>query len=358
MTSEVIARMLMLAYSSPFNCHAGPWTGDDAMQRRQFVAATAGAFAAGVLTGCNSRAVRGGASAGAATAPLDAAAFHATRRFAETSFGRIAYVERGAGEAALFLHGLPLNAFQWRGALDRLSPHRRCVAPDFLGLGYTDVADGQSVAPAAQVAMLVALLDTLAIPTVDLVANDSGGAVAQLFVVRHPEHVRTLLLTNCDAENDSPPPALLPVIELAKAGTFADQWLGTWLADKALARSPEGIGGRTYADPAHPTDEAIEYYFAPLVASPRRKDLVHAYVIALEENPLAGIAPALQRCTVPTRIVWGTGDTIFSAESPDYLDRTFGDSRGVRRLPGRKLFWPEELPGVVAEEARRLWSIT
>jgi len=45
-----------------------------------------------------------------------------------------------------------------------------------------------------------------------------------------------------------------------------------------------------------------------------------------------------------------------NASSPDYLDRTFGASRGVRLLPGRKLFWPEELPEVVAEEARRLWA--
>jgi hypothetical protein len=49
-------------------------------------------------------------------------------------------------------------------------------------------------------------------------------------------------------------------------------------------------------------------------------------------------------------------DTIFAAATPDYLDRVFANSRGVRRLPDRKLFWPEELPSVVAEEARRLWT--
>src|SRR4051812_28552146 len=71
--------------------------------------------------------------------PLDAAAYRAARRFADTPFGRIAYVERGAGAAALFLHGAPLNGFQWRGAIDRLSTSRRCVAPDFMGLGYSEV---------------------------------------------------------------------------------------------------------------------------------------------------------------------------------------------------------------------------
>jgi len=322
------------------------------MDRRRFIAASASTFALGTLAGCSSR-IAGGP---APQATLDADAFHAARRFARTSFGDIAYVERGSGPAALFLHGFPLNGFQWRGALDRLAPYRRCIAPDFLGMGYTQVADGQGCAPEAQVEMLVALLDLLSVPSVDVVANDSGGAVAQLLVAHHRDRVRTLLLSNCDSENDSPPPALLPVIALAKEGKFVDEWLGKWHADKALARSSEGIGGMCYANPAHPTDEAIDVYFSPLLSTKQRKDNAHAYAIALERNALAGIGPALKRNTVPTRIVWGTGDTIFSANSPQFLDRAFGNSRGVRLLAGSKLFWPEERPDVIAEEAQRLWG--
>lgn len=312
---------------------------------------SAGFVAMGAIHGCTRR------SGASVSRPLTAEDFRATRRLAGTAYGRVAYVERGSGQAALFLHGFPLNGFQWRGALDRLSAHRRCVAPDFMGLGYTQVDEGQSMAPVAQAAMLAALLDSLSIPVVDLVANDSGGAVAQLFVARHPERVRTLLLTNCDTEPDSPPPAVLPVIELARAGTYPDRWLAPWLADKELARSEKGLGGMTYTYPTHPTDEAIEYYLAPLVSSPRRKAQVNAYAIALAPNPLAGIEPALRRCAVSTRIVWGTGDTIFSSASPDYLGRTFANSRGVRRVPGAKLFFPEEMPELIAEEAIGLWGV-
>jgi haloalkane dehalogenase len=119
-----------------------------------------------------------------------------------------------------------------------LSAQRRCIAPDFMGLGYTETPEGQDLSPQAQTDMLVALLDTLSIDVVDLIAHDSGGTIAQLLAVQHPNRVRTMLLANCDVHENSPPALLRPFIELAQAGVAADQWLQ--LADKNLARSPQG----------------------------------------------------------------------------------------------------------------------
>jgi pimeloyl-ACP methyl ester carboxylesterase len=266
-------------------------------------------------------------------------------------------VEHGQGPVALFLHGFPLNNFQWRGALALLSSDRRCIAPDFLAMGHTETPEGQSVGPEAQVAMLLALLDELAVKEFDLVASDSGGAVAQLLVARVPNRVRTLLLTNCDTEIDSPPPAFLPVIEMSKAGTFVDQGLVPQLRDKSIVHTPQGLGGQCYSDRSNPTDEAIDYYLTPLASTPLRKAHVHAYAIALEKNPLEGIGPALERYGGPVRVVWGMGDKIFSPRSPDHLDSAFARSQGVRRLEGSNLFWPEERPDIVAEEARKLWDL-
>jgi len=278
------------------------------------------------------------------------------RQFAQTSFGRIAHIDRGTGPAALFLHGFPLNSFQWRGAIDRLSAHRRCLAPDSMGLGYTEVAAGQSVTPAAQADMLAAFLDKLSVRDVDLIANDSGGAIAQLFVTRYPQRVRSLLLTNCDVETDSPPQALQPILDVARAGVFPDLWLDPWLNHKDVARSPKGLGGMCYSNPAHPTDAALDQYLAPLVASPERKALVNRYVLGLTPNPLAGIGPLLKKCSVPTRVVWGMSDTIFSTGSPDYLAALLPQFRGIRRIKAGKLFFPEEYPDIIAAEARLLWD--
>lgn len=110
----------------------------------------------------------------------------------------------------------------------------------------------------------------------------------------------------------------------------------------------------TYTYPEHLDDDTIETYLAPLVQKP---EWTHAYALALAPNVLSGIEPALGRCRTPVRIIWGTGDTIFSPDSADYMDRTFGNSQGVRRVPRAKLFFPEEFPDLIADEASRLWRI-
>ncbi len=284
------------------------------MDRRIFLQLSTGTLAMATFEGSQLHAF--GSPSTLHSKEMTASEFHSGRRFVTTDQGRIAYIDKGTGSGALFLHGFPLNSFQWRGVIPQLSKLRRCIAPDFLGLGYTEVAAGQSVAPEAQVAMLVQLLDKLSIPEVDIVANDSGGAIAQLFVTPAP-----------------------------------------WLADKKLARSKKGLGGQCYANPAHLTNEAIETYLAPLLSSPQRKLLTNAYAIGLDPNPLAGIESALKTCSVATRIVWGAADTIFSQASPDYLSRIVANSLGVRRVAGAKLFFPEEMPELIVEEASFVWSL-
>jgi pimeloyl-ACP methyl ester carboxylesterase len=324
------------------------------MKRRDLLTASVGAMMASAIgVGAFGQPISAGSPS---EDDLASRRYDRERRFAETAFGRIAHIDRGAGPAALFLHGFPLSSFQWRGAIDRLSSYRRCLAPDFMGLGYTVVAPGQSITPAAQAGMIAAFLDRLEIRQIDLIANDSGGAVAQLFVTKHPLRVRTLLLTNCDVETDSPPAALLPVIELARAGIYPDLWLEPWLQHKDVARSPTGLGGMCYTDSAHPTDAALDQYLGPLVGSAERKALVNRYTLGLAPNPLRGIQSLLRQCTVPTRMVWGMGDTIFSPQNPDYLAGILPRFSGIRRIDKAKLFFPEEYPDIIAEEARLLWE--
>jgi haloalkane dehalogenase len=288
---------------------------------------------------------------------LDAEWYRRSRRFAELPVSRVAYVERGRGPAALFLHGYPLNGFQWRGALERLGAHRRCIAPDLMGMGFTQTPEAQTITPATQAAMLAMLLDALHVDAVDLVANDSGGLVAQLFLARYPKRVRTLLLTNCDVDENSPPPQFLPFIEAAKKGTFAERFIVPQLNDKQLARSAKGMGGLAYTHPESLTDEAIETYFQPLVETELKKAQVNRYAVSMETNLLVAIREDLRRWSGPARMVWGLKDAFFGVQWAEWLDRTLPGSRSVRRLEEANLFFPEEMPEVIAEEAVNLWGV-
>src|SRR6516164_3850684 len=112
---------------------------------------------------------------------MDSATFHASRRYVDVKSGRIAFFEEGQGPVAIFVHGVPLNGYHWRNVIERVRHRRRCIAIDLMGLGYTEIAPAKDVSFAAQARMIAEVIDALHIDQIDLVGNDSGGAVAQIF---------------------------------------------------------------------------------------------------------------------------------------------------------------------------------
>src|SRR5215831_817779 len=160
---------------------------------------------------------------------------------AKTQSGTIAYTEQGQGPVALFVHGVLLNGHVWRHQLAGLSDIRRCIAPDLLAHGDTEIAPEQDVSVTANAKMLGDFLDALKIDKVDLVGNDSGGGIAQIFAALYPERVRSLTLTDCDTHDNWPPQAFKPFLAMAAAGGLRGT-LNAMLADKNVYRSPQALG--------------------------------------------------------------------------------------------------------------------
>lgn len=307
-----------------------------------------------MLTGGAALAAAGGAGRAAGVEDLAAAAFRARQKRLRIGDDEIAYLDEGAGDAALFIHGWPLNGYQWRGAIARLSPGWRCLAPDLLGLGYTEAAAQSALSPAAQAAMLWRFADAVGAGPLHIVASDSGVGVAQLMACARPAGVRSLLLTNGDVHEAAPPEALQPALDAAAAGELW-RMIQAHFDDPGFAASPQGLGGICYENSASLTPEAMRIYFTPLLASPRRMAQFQAYGVAFRPNPLPALRPRLARLPVPARMVWGDADIHFPVALAYWLDRTLPMSRGVRVVAGAKLFFPEEQPALVAAEAERLW---
>lgn len=281
--------------------------------------------------------------------------FHQRRRHVALPQGDIAYVEAGHGPAVLFIHGWPLNGFQWRHVIARLAGQRRCIAPDLMGLGYSEVPERQGLAPSDQALMLSEFMKRLGVDSFDVISNDSGTAIAQLLAVAEPNRVRSLVMTNGDVHTNSPPEFLAPALEAAKKGELAAMF-EAHLTDPAFATSPQGLGTICYENPATLSPEACDVYFRPLLADARRREQGQRYGVAFTPNPLPAIEDNLRDLRVPAHMVWGLADPIFDARWADWLDRTLPLSTGVTRLPSAKLFFPEERAQELADAALELWA--
>src|SRR5262245_7774823 len=284
---------------------------------------------------------------------MDRNAFDGRRKFAQTSFGDIAYVELGEGPTAVFCHGAVLNGFQWRDVIDRCADARRVVAFDNLGHGHTRAASGADVDFAGHARMLAELLDQLDVEQVDLVGNDSGGAIAQVFAAQHPDRVRSLALANCDARDSTPPPGLLPLLEIVRQGGLADMW-------KFMLDNPDQARVQVLTDlyehPEQVSDETIEAYVGPVVADMSTVQTLERFLLALADDQLAVIEPQLRALSAPTLVMWGTADTTFELERAYWLAETIPGARPVVEIKGAKLFWPEEHPDRLAQLLVEHWS--
>jgi pimeloyl-ACP methyl ester carboxylesterase len=191
-----------------------------------------------------------------------------TARSVETPSGRISYVEAGAGPVILFVHGILMNSHLWRHQIAALSDIRRCIAVDLLAHGDTEIRPDQDVSVTAQATMLREVIDALGIDQVDVVGNDSGGGIAQIFAALNPARVRSLVLTNCDTHDNWWPEAFRPFVDMVLAGGLSET-LKAMVGDKSIYRSAQALGP-CYVDPNSITDADIDIYLQPFLRSAQR----------------------------------------------------------------------------------------
>ncbi|MBI3675737.1 MAG: alpha/beta hydrolase, partial [Proteobacteria bacterium] len=128
------------------------------------------------------------------------------------------------------------------------------------------------------------------------------------------------------------------------------------IEDPRIAQTQEGLGV-VYTNPMFVTPELVEVYLRPLVSSPVKRQQCQTYGVAFQPNPLPAVEQKLRSSSIPARILWGTGDPLFTKEWAEWLHHALPQSRGIRYIEGAKLFFTEEFPDIVAEELQRLWAV-
>ena len=139
---------------------------------------------------------------------------------------RLHYLDEGAGEPVVMLHGNPTWSFYFRHLVDSLRGTHRVIVPDHIGCGTSDKPDDSQYlyTLASRVDDLELLLNHLGLDReLTLVMHDWGGMIGMAYAARHPERIARLVVSNTAAfhkPNTKSMPRALAICRRSRAGAF------------------------------------------------------------------------------------------------------------------------------------------
>jgi haloalkane dehalogenase len=274
-------------------------------------------------------------------------------RFVRTPHGRMHYVEAGAGDPVLCVHGNPTWSFLYRNFLRGLSGSARVVAPDLIGFGLSEKpSDPDAYTIEGHVEDLSALIEALDLRRITLVVHDWGGPIGLGAALRHPDRIRALVVINTVGflpAARSGPPLALRLVRLPLVGEQLVQGLGAF--HRVLL--PAGI-----ARPERRDDRVVGAYLQVQGSwAERAGTLAFPRLIPRDgQGPvaelLAGEDRFLRGFRGPALVAWGMRDPVFRPALLDEWRERLPHAK-VLELPGASHFaqedaWEEIVPRVAA----------
>src|SRR6478735_4463151 len=143
----------------------------------------------------------------------------------------------------VFVHGFLVDSTLWDPVAAQLADHGvRSVLVDWpLGSHRTPMNAEADLSPIGVARMINEVLDALGLTDVTLVGNDTGGALCQLLLADDASRIGRLVLTNCDAFENFPPKAFVPLFHIAKHPALTKAMLAPTRL-RAIRHSPLAYG--------------------------------------------------------------------------------------------------------------------
>jgi pimeloyl-ACP methyl ester carboxylesterase len=262
----------------------------------------------------------------------------------ELSAGRIRYRDEGSGPPIVFVHGLLVDGTLWRNVTPPLEVEFRCVAPDWPLGSHRQPMDAHAELSPRGVARLIAeFIERLELEDVTLVANDTGGAIAQLLAVESPEHIARLVLTPCDAFENFFPPLFRPLQYAARSSATLNAAVQP-LRIRRLRRLPMAFGWLTKRPvPDAITDAWLEPFFTNAAIRRDTRRLLRS----IDSRDTLDAAERLGSFDRPVLLAWATEDRVFPFEHARRLAEILPRAV-VAEVTDSWSFVPEDRPDVLA----------
>ncbi len=201
------------------------------------------------------------------------------------------FIETGSGEPLVLLHGLFGALSNFKDLIDHFSANYRVIVP-ILPLFDLDIFN-TSVGGLAK--FVHKFIEARGYDNIHLLGNSLGGHVGLVYVLKHPEKIKTLTLTGSSG-----------LFENGMGDSYPKR------GDKEYIRNKTQL---TFYDPAMATDELVNEVFE--ITNNRIKVIK---IIALAKSAIRNnLGDELKGIKVPTCLIWGNNDTI----TPPFVAQEF-----------------------------------
>lgn len=250
----------------------------------------------------------------------------------------------GGRDAIFFVHGLLVDGTLWSGVVDRLKAQHRCIVPDLpLGSHRTAMKPDADLTPRAIARLIAELIEALDLEEVTVVANDTGGAITQILVTDHPQHIGRLVLTPCDAFDNFLPPMFKPL-----------QWLAhvpgaVWMNIQAMRIKPLRYLPMAYGRVAkhRPSHSTLDRWLAPATRDAGVRRDIGKLLRGIDSKDTLAAAAKLTQFHRPALLAWAPEERTFPFEHAHRLAALLPDSRIVE-IDDSWAFAPLDNPAEVA----------
>ena len=205
--------------------------------------------------------------------------------------GKFKYVEEGEGEPLVLLHGLFGALSNFEALIEYFRHHNKVIVP-LMPLYDLDILH-TSVGGLAK--FLHKFIDERGYDKIHLLGNSMGGHVGLVHVLKHPEKIKSLILTGSSG-----------LFENGMGDSYPKRGDYEYIKNKTEL---------TFYDPKTATKELVDEVYG--IVNNRLKAIK---IIALAKSAIRNnLGSELSKVQQPTLLIWGNNDTI----TPPFVAREF-----------------------------------